>query len=108
MHEFEAQKQGGFFRYLFSFVAHGSWGKLTYDEKTINWKSSLLNFGGEFSHSANELQSIAKAKYIDFGMIPRTCYRLTFNNGNSYKFTFKLNKEAGEEFLNTFANKKNY
>jgi len=102
------QKQGGFFRWLFSLRTSGSWGKISYDQTTISWNSSFLNFGGKFSYPAQELQEISKAKYIDFMIFPRSCYKLTFADGKQYKFTFKLNKEAGDEFLNSFASKKTF
>jgi hypothetical protein len=107
MEKFTASRQGGFWRWMFSLKTAGSFGEISYDEKSINWKSSFMNFGGQFNRNIDELETITNSKYIDYLIFPRKCYLFSFSDGKKYKFKipFEQSTQEWQNFKNKFSSK---
>ena len=81
-------KVGGFFRYMSTFYTWGSMGDLTYDENTISYKSSFMNFGGKFNCRLDELSEIGQSKYINYLVFPTKCLVMQPKGKKAFKFNF--------------------
>jgi hypothetical protein len=94
---FEAFRQGGFFNWITSFQTAGGAGKLQFTENRVSWKTAFLNMAGKFDYKLDELVSVEKAKYLNFWVFPSQCFKFTFKDGKSFRFTFCFSGGKGKQ-----------